>query len=344
MTLWLFSQVRTLSVLAGFALILGAPAVASAEKAAPTAVKSSPQGKSSKKGKRTAQVSKKSDKGKTTSDKKSNSGKSTKKATDKKAAEKKPAEKKHRGKTAQSHSQATRRPQVELDRGSDKEICIRNPVEISRLSGEGLSFPLTHCKGKPAEKAVERLSVMMRPYSAAKPLSLPDLTTVKSKGLREGEIAPDVHVADSGLLSRLQAIAGEFPGRRITLVSGYRPGGNGAAHRHGKAIDLRVEGVKTETLATFCRSLMDTGCGYYPNSGFIHIDVRPKGTGHVYWIDAAAPGEPSQPVSSWPLRKEEEEKSKPEKSAPGDDTSHAEVKKKAGHGIATADRGREDDD
>jgi hypothetical protein len=33
--------------------------------------------------------------------------------------------------------------------------------------------------------------------------------------------------------------------------------------------------------------LDDTGCGYYPNADFIHMDVRDPGTGHVAWIDAS---------------------------------------------------------
>lgn len=344
MTLWLSTQVRTLGALAGLALILGTPALASAEKAHRSdAAESSHHGKKHGKGKRTAQAHKKSDKGKKSPEKK---------ATDKKSTDKKAVDKKHRNKTAQAHNQPTRRShpdEEKIDKGAkdekdDKDTCVRDPIEIARLSGEEQKFSLTRCKGKPAEKAVERLSVMMRPYSAAKPSSLPELhPKASSKGLREGELAPGVHAADPGLLSRLQAVAGEFPGHQITIVSGYRPGGNGAYHRHGKAVDVRVEGVKTEALATFCRGLVDTGCGYYPNSGFVHLDVRPKGTGHVYWIDAAAPGEPSQFVSSWPPRKDEEEKTKPEKGAPHDDTSHSEVKKKAGHGAASADRDHEDD-
>jgi len=323
MTHWLSTQVRTLGALAGLALLLGLSAPASAREARPA--RGAEAGKKNHgKGKRTAQAAPKG-----------------KKAQEKKRA---PAAKPHRGKTAQAYAQPSRRAQP-AQGSEEKDDCLRDPVEISRLSGEGMKLSLTRCKGKPADQAVERLSVLMRPYSVAKPTSLPSLTPKQDKGLREGELSPGIHAADPGLLSRLQAIASEFPGHTITVVSGYRPGGTGAYHRHGKAIDVRVEGVKTETLATFCRSLLDTGCGYYPNGGFVHVDVRPKGTGHVYWIDAAGPGEPSQFVSSWPPRKDDEDgKVKSGKGAPKDDTSHGDVKKKAGHGAARADRDHEDDE
>jgi hypothetical protein len=324
MTHWLSTQVRTLGALAGLALLLGLSAPASAREAKPAAGSAEARKKAKAKGKRTAQAAPKG-----------------KKAQEKKHA---PAAKPHRGKTAQAHAQPSRRAQPPQG-AEEKDDCLRDPVEINRLSGEGMKLSLTRCKGKPADQAVERLSVLMRPYSVPRPASLPGLTPKQDKGLREGEISPGIHAADPGLLSRLQAIASEFPGHTITVVSGYRPGGTGAYHRHGKAIDVRVEGVKTETLATFCRSLLDTGCGYYPNGGFVHVDVRPKGTGHVYWIDAAGPGEPSQFVSSWPPRKDDEdEKVKPGKGAPKDDTSHGDVKKKAGHGAARADRDHEDDE
>ena len=52
-------------------------------------------------------------------------------------------------------------------------------------------------------------------------------------------------------------------------------------------------------LFKLCRKLIDVGCGYYPNSKFVHMDVRP-GTGHPFWIDASGPGEPSKYVDSWP--------------------------------------------
>ena len=49
------------------------------------------------------------------------------------------------------------------------------------------------------------------------------------------------------------------------------------------------------------KTLKDSGCGYYPNSYFVHVDVRPAGAGHVYWIDTSGPGEKPNYVKQWPL-------------------------------------------
>jgi hypothetical protein len=58
--------------------------------------------------------------------------------------------------------------------------------------------------------------------------------------------------------------------------------------------------VPKEAVFAVCRRLRDVGCGYYPENRFIHLDVRAYGTGHVAWVDASKPGEPSRYVDGWP--------------------------------------------
>jgi len=161
-----------------------------------------------------------------------------------------------------------------------------------------------------------------------------------------GELLPGIKQADEGLLSRLQAVASQYRGRKLFVVSGYRPASVGSYHKLARAIDLRVDGVKNEDLVTFCRSLPDTGCGYYPNSSFVHVDVRPRGTGHVYWIDASGPGETPRYVASWPPPKHApaQEIPAPDHAAPSDEHTHDGTAGKAGHGIGASDRDDEDDD
>jgi hypothetical protein len=65
-------------------------------------------------------------------------------------------------------------------------------------------------------------------------------------------------------------------------------------------MDISVMGVPNAALFELCRTLDDVGCGFYPNSKFVHLDVRRPGTGHAFWIDASGPGEPSRYVDSWP--------------------------------------------
>ncbi len=335
MTHWLSARTWSLTAVAALALSLGLSGTAHAESDATPSKKETTSAKKHPKHRRTAQTKKADDK-------------SSKKADGKKSKVTK-AHGRH-GSTAQAHPAAngrhadTEHHAAPATDDHAQETCVREPVEIQRTSGEKLSLVLTRCHGKPADKALERVSVLMRPYSVSKPAELPGLhPEAGAKNLRDGEVAPGIHGVDPGLLSRLQAIASEYPGKTITLVSGYRPGGNGAYHRHGKAIDVRVEGISNEALATFCRGLSDTGCGYYPNGEFVHFDVRAKGTGHTYWIDSAGPGEAPHYVASWPPAKDDDGKSpKPAHQAPHDDTQHEGVAKKAGRGSARADRDHED--
>jgi uncharacterized protein YcbK (DUF882 family) len=54
---------------------------------------------------------------------------------------------------------------------------------------------------------------------------------------------------------------------------------SGSLHMVGKAIDIRVPGVKLEKLRAAATSLKLGGVGYYPSSNFVHVD-----TGRVrYW-------------------------------------------------------------
>jgi len=66
-------------------------------------------------------------------------------------------------------------------------------------------------------------------------------------------------------------------------------------------LDLRVSGITNEELVAFCKTLRDTGCGYYPNSSFVHVDVRSAGAGSASWIDASGPGDAPHYVTQWPL-------------------------------------------
>ncbi len=243
------------------------------------------------------------------------------------------APKSRRGKTARRERAGER---------AGEAPCVRDRVELGRATGEVDNFSLLRCDGKPAEGAIERLSILLRPYSAPKP-TLP-ITSLSPEG-RGREWAPGVRSADAGLLARLQAVAERYRGKRLVVVSGYRPASVGSYHKDARAVDLRVEGVRNEDLVAFCRGLRDTGCGYYPNSSFVHFDVRPGGTGHVYWIDASGPGEAPRYVGAWPPPRDEpllERLPKPEEAAPRDEHTHPDVAgKRPGRGLGASDRSEE---
>ncbi len=177
--------------------------------------------------------------------------------------------------------------------------CSKEPVEIERGS-EIETFELTGCDGSIAPMAVDRLSILVRPGNAARPTT-PLAELSKKKG---ADLAKGIKRIDPGLVTRLQAIADHFHKKgqttKISVVSGYRPASVGSLHQTGRAMDFHVEGVKNEDVVAFCKTLNDTGCGYYPNSSFVHVDVREAGAGHVSWIDASGPGETPRYVASWP--------------------------------------------
>jgi uncharacterized protein YcbK (DUF882 family) len=109
--------------------------------------------------------------------------------------------------------------------------------------------------------------------------------------MRQGEA---VHVPDPRLLALIGIVSNHFGGKTLEVVSGYRaytptqytPHSN---HNYGKAFDFRIRGVPNEAVRDFCRTLRNAGCGYYPNSTFVHLDVRDT---KAYWVDLSRPGEP----------------------------------------------------
>jgi len=102
------------------------------------------------------------------------------------------------------------------------------------------------------------------------------------------------HPIDPRLVALVSIVSSHFGGKTIEVVSGYRaytptqytPHSN---HNLGRALDFRVQGLSDEALRDFCRTLRSAGCGYYPNSTFVHLDVRET---KAYWVDWSHPGEP----------------------------------------------------
>ena len=184
--------------------------------------------------------------------------------------------------------------------------CRRRPVLFIRYGGENDRFSLVQCSGAVEPGAVDRLSILARPPEVPDPGQLPEEPDPDAWE-KMGEWLPRVKLVNPRLLWLLQKIADAFPHRAIYVYSGYRPHkdksvlqGHHSMHGDGRAMDIQVHGVRNESLFQFCRKLDDVGCGYYPNSKFVHVDVRRPGTGHAFWIDTSGPGEPSHYVDSWP--------------------------------------------
>ena len=85
-----------------------------------------------------------------------------------------------------------------------------------------------------------------------------------------------------------------WPGHRIDVVSGYRNPSVAknphSPHMKGLACDFHVEGVQNTELRDYLRrTFTKVGVGYYPNSSFVHLDVRKDRS--AFWIDYSGPGD-----------------------------------------------------
>ena len=88
-----------------------------------------------------------------------------------------------------------------------------------------------------------------------------------------------IHAMNSGVLRVLATLGEQYPGKVIEIISGYRAAPFGvkeSKHFEGRAIDLRVKGVKLNKVRDFVwKNFHDVGVGYYMHQNFIHVDYRP---------------------------------------------------------------------
>jgi uncharacterized protein YcbK (DUF882 family) len=96
------------------------------------------------------------------------------------------------------------------------------------------------------------------------------------------------------LLHLLFETGRHWPGRRVEVVSGFRhrrvARNPHSPHIKGLACDFRIAGVANVELRDYLRrAFPSVGVGYYPNSSFVHLDVRRGGS--AFWIDYSGPGE-----------------------------------------------------
>jgi uncharacterized protein YcbK (DUF882 family) len=129
----------------------------------------------------------------------------------------------------------------------------------------------------------EQLSVTYAENGAHIPEALHEI----SQFLRDFRTG-DVHPIDPGLLDTLHWLRMRAGSRgTYEIISGYRSprtnemlrttGGGGVAqrslHMEGKAIDVRLTGVRTARLREEALAMQVGGVGYYPDSDFVHVDT-----------------------------------------------------------------------
>jgi hypothetical protein len=141
---------------------------------------------------------------------------------------------------------------------------------------------------------------------------------IASKG--EGEI-----LIDEQALDKLQALRQSL-GKPLVLTSAYRSpthnkrvgGAKNSRHMQGDAFDVRMENHDPHEFEAAARAVGFTGFGYYPKSGFMHVDTGPARSWGTPWPITA---------TSWPT----EAARQPEKLSEDRETQAA-----AGVGVAGA--------
>lgn len=95
---------------------------------------------------------------------------------------------------------------------------------------------------------------------------------------------------DPRLIALLADVSQHFGGKPVRVVSGWRDHSyyDDSRHRTSQAVDLSIAGVPNTVLRDYLRRFRNCGVGYYPNSSFVHLDVRQTA---AYWVDYAGPGE-----------------------------------------------------
>ncbi len=95
---------------------------------------------------------------------------------------------------------------------------------------------------------------------------------------------------DARLIALLADVSEHFGGRPVRVVSGWRDHSyfEDSRHKHSQAVDFSIPGVANTVLRDYVRRFRNCGVGYYPNSSFVHLDVREAA---AYWVDYAGPGE-----------------------------------------------------
>jgi uncharacterized protein YcbK (DUF882 family) len=102
------------------------------------------------------------------------------------------------------------------------------------------------------------------------------------------------HAMNPRLVTLLYKTGRHWPGHRVEVVSGYRAPNVAknprSPHMKGLACDFRVVGIANTQLRDYLRrAYQKVGVGYYPNSSFVHLDVRKDRS--AFWIDYSGPGE-----------------------------------------------------
>jgi LysM repeat protein len=169
----------------------------------------------------------------------------------------------------------------------DKALAMPTEITFHRIhTGETRTIMLYNSKGKLVPSEYKKFEKMMFDHRTGK-----------------------THKIHPLLCYKLKLVAQKFPGKVLTIYSGYRAYDpeqytKKSKHNYGRAIDFAVNGVSNVKLMKFCKTLKNVGVGYYPNSYFIHLDVRDTST---FWVDYSHPGQAPK-YKKWKKHKKKKHK------------------------------------
>jgi uncharacterized protein YcbK (DUF882 family) len=192
----------------------------------------------------------------------------------------------------------------ESDQTKQPNLSRRNFLGLGAVAAAAAVVPAqAFAAARPAAKRTERVLSFFHTHTGER-LKVayccngqyqPEALTQINHLLRDFRVGEQKAI-DPKLLDLLHELSGTLETEQpFHVISGYRSpktntmlrdrGGShtGVAskslHMVGKAIDIRVPGVKLDHLRGAARSLQVGGVGYYPSSNFVHVD-----TGRVrYW-------------------------------------------------------------
>ncbi len=209
---------------------------------------------------------------------------------------------------------------------SIEELCAANGMKRNQTlkAGQVLTLP-SSSKEEPPPKAVSSARagyLELYTYNARWRGQVLD---------RKGKLSPAAFRAISNLLGAtgskprlderlirlLVQVSDAFGGRPIRVVSGYRTSSfyEDSRHKLSRAVDFSIPGVANATLRDYLRRFSAVGVGYYPNSSFVHLDVR---DGAAYWVDYSGPGEAPRRAPRKTLAQDEHDHDEAETGADGE--------------------------
>lgn len=178
-----------------------------------------------------------------------------------------------------------------------EEVDDSSPKLVEKPSKPDKSKGDKGAKGSKSKRAVQSLSVSSYTGSwRGVVIKKGKITDAGRTGIekvlsawRTGQHQP----INDRLIRILVKVSEHFGGKPIRVVSGYRPYSPTqytphSRHNSGHAVDFAIPGVSNTALRDYCRTLKNVGCGFYPNSSFVHMDVRESS---AYWVDFSGPGE-----------------------------------------------------